>query len=181
MKTKNLLILNKTHHTTPSNNNQYNIETKFTHAIHDLNSQFKHHLFLSTTPHNNHSNSFSTLLELLNPTRFTHSVKIHNKKTLNDIMVHHLKKNIQTIQNNFPQHKILHIKINNLPSDAPKLVLSNLLNKYQTTHKQRFTDESTHTQTSTNLLLIKLQQQLLSSIKAFTHNLNTHHKTIKHQ
>lgn len=40
-----------------------------THAIRDLAPRFEHRLFLSATPHNGHSNSFSALLELLDPQR----------------------------------------------------------------------------------------------------------------
>ena len=47
----------------------YGIETKFTRAVRDLAGRFEHRLFLSATPHNGHSNSFSTLLELLDPYR----------------------------------------------------------------------------------------------------------------
>jgi hypothetical protein len=44
--------------------------------------RFEHRLFLSATPHNGHSNSFSTLLELLDPYRFTRGVKVRGKKAL---------------------------------------------------------------------------------------------------
>ena len=60
-----LLILDEAHHAAPSSGGRYGIETKFTRAIRDLGGRFEHRLFLSATPHNGHSNSFSTLLELL--------------------------------------------------------------------------------------------------------------------
>ncbi len=37
---------------------------------------FEHRLFLSATPHNGHSNSFSALLEILDPQRFTRAAQI---------------------------------------------------------------------------------------------------------
>src|SRR3954451_18110314 len=66
---RSLLILDEAHHAAPSSGGRYGIETKFTRAIRDLGGRFEHRLFLSATPHNGHSNSFSTLLELLDPDR----------------------------------------------------------------------------------------------------------------
>ena len=64
---------------------RYGIETKFTRAVRDLAGRFEHRLFLSATPHNGHSNSFSTLLELLDPYRFTRGVKVRGKKALEEV------------------------------------------------------------------------------------------------
>jgi SNF2 family DNA or RNA helicase len=58
---------------------------------------FEHRLFLSATPHNGHSNSFSTLLELLDPYRFTRGVKVRGKKALEDVMVRRLKEDIREV------------------------------------------------------------------------------------
>jgi hypothetical protein len=55
--------------------------------VRDLASRFEHRLFLSATPHNGHSKSFSTLLELLDPYRFTRGVKVRGKRALDDVMV----------------------------------------------------------------------------------------------
>ena len=65
-----LLILDEAHHAAPSSGGRYGIESKLTRAVRDLGGRFEHRLFLSATPHNGHSNSFSTLLELLDPSRF---------------------------------------------------------------------------------------------------------------
>ena len=64
----------------PASGGRYGIETKFTRAVRDLAGRFEHRLFLSATPHNGHSNSFSTLLELLDPYRFTRGVKVRGKR-----------------------------------------------------------------------------------------------------
>jgi hypothetical protein len=41
----------------------------------DLSERFDHRLFLTTTPHNGHSNSFSALLEMLDSQRFTRGIR----------------------------------------------------------------------------------------------------------
>ena len=86
-----LLILDEAHHAAPSSGGRYGIETKFTRAIRDLGGRFEHRLFLSATPHNGHSNSFSTLLELLDPYRFTRGVPVRGKNALDDVMVRRIK------------------------------------------------------------------------------------------
>ena len=67
-------------------------------AVRDLAGRFEHRLFLSATLHNGHSNSFSTLLELLDPYRFTRGVKVRGRKVLEDVMVRRLKEDIRTTQ-----------------------------------------------------------------------------------
>src|SRR5213595_50966 len=100
-------------------------------AVRDLGGRFEHRLFLSATPHNGHSNSFSTLLELLDPYRFTRGVKIR-PKALDEIMVRRLKEDIRAVQGGFPKREVVRIAIDGLPHDAPELVLSRLLDEYRT-------------------------------------------------
>lgn len=181
MKAGSLLILDEAHHAAPSSGGRYGIETKFTRAIRDLGARFEHRLFLSATPHNGHSNSFSTLLELLDPTRFTRGVKVRGKKALEDVMVRRLKEDIREIQGGFPSRKIVRIAVDNLPADAPELALSKLLDQYRTLREQRFSATSKRTQASAGLLVVGLQQRLLSSIEAFARSLETHRNTVERQ
>src|SRR5499427_5593110 len=122
-----LLILDEAHHAAPSSGGRYGIETKFTRAVRDLGGRFEHRLFLSATPHNGHSNSFSTLLELLDPYRFTRGVRVRGKRALEDVMVRRLKEDIRKVQGGFPKREPVRVVIDGLPDDAPELVLSRLL------------------------------------------------------
>ena len=65
-----LLILDEAHHAAPSSGQKYAIDSQFTKAVDTLALRFEHRLFLSATPHNGHSNSFSRLMEMLDPQRF---------------------------------------------------------------------------------------------------------------
>ena len=67
---KTMLILDEAHNAAPATSSKYAIDSKLTRAIRDLAWRFEHKLFLSATPHNGHSNSFSALLEILDPTVF---------------------------------------------------------------------------------------------------------------
>lgn len=176
-----LLILDEAHHAAPSSGGKYGIETKFTRAIRDLSEKFEHRLFLSATPHNGHSNSFSTLLEILDPYRFTRGVKVRGKKALEDVMVRRLKEDIRSIQGGFPIRRIVRIGIDDLPVDAPEIVLSDLLDQYRNVREERFATTARRTQAAAGLLVVGLQQRLLSSTEAFWRSLKVHRATVERQ
>jgi superfamily II DNA or RNA helicase len=176
-----LLILDEAHHAAPASSGHYGIETKFTRAVRDLAGRFEHRLFLSATPHNGHSNSFSTLLELLDPYRFTRGVKVRGKKTLEDVMVRRLKEDIRAVQGGFPKRDVVPHVIDGLPKDAPELVLSRLLDEYREAREQRLASTSRRAQAASGLLVVGLQQRLLSSIEAFARSLKVHRATVERQ
>ena len=175
-----LMILDEAHHAAPSSGGRYGIETKFTRAIRDISGRFEHRLFLSATPHNGHSSSFSTLLELLDPHRFTRGVRV-SQKALKQVMVRRLKEDIRQIQGGFPERRVEKIVINDLPADAPELVLSRLLEEYRAAREVRFSNRPRRARASAALLVIGLQQRLLSSIEAFARSLAVHRKTAERQ
>jgi superfamily II DNA or RNA helicase len=176
-----LLILDEAHHAAPASGGRYGIETKFTRAVRDLSGRFEHRLFLSATPHNGHSNSFSTLLELLDPYRFTRGVKVRGKKALEDVMVRRLKEDIREIQGGFPKRVVDRIAIGGLPIDAPELVLSRLLDEYRSAREERFAGASSRARAASGLLVVGLQQRLLSSTEAFARSLKVHRATVERQ
>ena len=175
-----LLIIDEAHHAAPASGGRYGIESKFTRAVRDLCGRFEHRLFLSATPHNGHSNSFSTLLELLDPYRFTRGVKVR-KTALDEVMVRRLKEDIRSVQGGFPLRKVKCLKLDGLPNNAPELELSRLLDEYRNTREQRFTSTTKRNQAAAGLLVVGLQQRLLSSIEAFARSLKVHRETVKRQ
>jgi superfamily II DNA or RNA helicase len=175
-----LLILDEAHHAAPSSGGRYGIETQFTKDIRELARYFEHRLFLSATPHNGHSNSFSTLLELLDPYRFTRGVKVQ-KKALDDVLVRRLKEDIRQVRGGFPRRSVVRLVIGGLPEDAPEIVLSGLLDEYRTLREERFARTSRRAQAAAGLLVVGLQQRLLSSIEAFARSLKVHRATVERQ
>ena len=176
-----LLILDEAHHAAPASGNRYGIETKFTRAIRDLAWRFEHRLFLSATPHNGHSSSFSTLLELLDPTRFTRGVKIRGKAELEKVMVRRIKEDIRKVQGGFPERRIERVVIDGLPPDTPELELSRLLDEYRSLREERHQSCSKKAQAAAGLLVVGLQQRLLSSVEAFARSLERHIRTVEKQ
>ena len=174
-----LLILDEAHHAAPSSGGRYGIETKFTRAVHDLSERFEHRLFLSATPHNGHSNSFSTLLELLDPYRFTRGVKIQGRGVLEDVMVRRLKEDVRLVQGGFPKRNVERVDVDGLPPDAPEIVLSQLLDEYRTAREERHARATAKQRAAAGLLVVGLQQRLLSSIEAFARTLEVHRRTVR--
>lgn len=175
-----LLILDEAHHAAPSSGGRYGIESHLTKAVRDLARRFEHRLFLSATPHNGHSSSFSTLLELLDPYRFTRGVKVQ-KKALDDVLVRRLKEDIRQVDGSFPLRQVVRLAIEGLPAGAPEIVLSDLLDEYLTLREERFANSARRTQSASGLLVVGLQQRLLSSFEAFARTLKVHRATVERQ
>ena len=176
-----LLVLDEAHHAAPSHGGRYGIESKFTRAVRDLCGRFEHRLFLSATPHNGHSNSFSTLLELLDPHRFTRGVRVRGRSDLDAVMVRRLKDDIRREVGGFPVRHVEPVVIDGLSEDAPELVLSELLEEYRGLRERRFATATARGRAAAGLLVVGLQQRLLSSIEAFAVSLARHRKTVERQ
>src|SRR5207302_840866 len=175
-----LLILDEAHHAAPSSGQKYAIDSQITRAVRELAPRFEHRLFLSATPHNGHSNSFSALLEILDPQRFCRGVPV-TIKYRDEVVVRRLKEDIREIQGGFPKRNVVQIDISGLPEDAPELVLSRLLDEYRDVREERLKSETRRTQAASGLLIVGLQQRLLSSIEAFARTLHVHRKTVERQ
>jgi hypothetical protein len=69
-----LLILDEAHNAAPARGSGCGVDSDFTKAVRQLAPRFEHRLFLSATPHNGHSNSFASRLEILDSQRFCRGV-----------------------------------------------------------------------------------------------------------
>ncbi len=173
-----LLILDEAHHAAPSSGAKYAIDSRITRAIRDLAPRFEHRLFLSATPHNGHSNSFSALLELLDPQRFTRGVKVL-KSNLDGVMVRRLKDDLRQLIGGFPKREPVQVDISGLPREAAELKLSTLLDQYRQVRQLRMADATKRKQAEASLLVSHLQQRLLSSVEAFARTLAVHRRTME--
>ena len=176
-----LLILDEAHHAAPSSGTKYAIDSKITRAVRDLAGRFEHRLFLSATPHNGHSNSFSALLEILDPQRFCRGVPVRSKKVLEAVMVRRLKEDLRAVAGGFPERVIRQIDLSGLPEETPELRLSVLLDQYRELREARLSGESKRKQATSALLISGLQQRLLSSVEAFARTLRVHRRTVQRQ
>jgi hypothetical protein len=104
---KSLFVLDEAHVAAPATRSRYAVDSEITNTIRDLAPRFDNRLFLSATPHNGHSNSFSALLEILDPIRFTRGVPVEGKTDLAPIMVRRLKKDLKKLGNERVPDRIL--------------------------------------------------------------------------
>ena len=175
---RTLLILDEAHHAAPASGARYAIDSQITRAMRDLAHRFEHRLFLSATPHNGHSNSFSALLEILDPQRFVRGVKVR-KGDLSAVMIRRLKEDMRAFVDGIPERKVEQVDIRDLPADAPELVLAEKLNAYRMLREARLSGESRTIQNRASLAISTLQQRLLSSIEAFAHTIRVHKAAVE--
>ena len=175
---QSLLILDEAHNAAPSSGIRYAIDSQITRTIRDIAPRFEHRVFLSATPHNGHSNSFSALLEILDPQRFCRGVSVL-KGQLEDVMVRRLKSDIRALEGGLPKRTIVQVDIGGLPSDAPDLLLAEKLDAYRIEREKRLAGEARSHQTAGSLVIGCLQKRLLSSIEAFSITLSVHRKSVE--
>ena len=178
-----LLILDEAHNAAPASNSlRYAIDSGLTRSLRDLAPRFEHRLFLSATPHNGHSNSFTALLELLDPARFTRGVPF-DPADLETVLVRRLKDDLRIALNEaFPERIVepLRIPKGSLPPDTPELELSRLLQRYRKQREDRLLAEgaSKRAINADRLVITNLQKRLLSSVEAFARTLAVHQRSL---
>jgi len=167
-----LLILDEAHHAAPASGSRYAIDSRITRAVRDLAPRFEHRLFLSATPHNGHSHSFSSLLNILDDTRFARGIAVRKQDT-NEVLVRRLKADIREVVGGFPIRETPPIIVN-LPADAPELRLADLLGEYEQAYLRRYAGTDRRRTSRAKLQISTLRQRLLSSFEAFSRTLGKH-------
>jgi len=192
---KSLLILDEAHVAAPASASKWATDSEITRVVRDIAPRFENRLFLSATPHNGHSNSFSALLEILDPQRFTRAVRITDPERLRPVMVRRLKEDLRGQEGvDFPKRLLVQVQLRAEddrwqatdlvydrsthtrtksdprdlgPTPSVELRLSRLLAEYTSLRKP--------TKGRGKLVFIHLQKRLLSSIPAFYRTLKKHH------
>ena len=80
-----------------------------------------------------------------------------------------------------PKRLVVPLGIDGLPDDAPELELSRLLDDYRDVREQRHASDSPAARAAAGLLVVGLQQRLLSSVEAFARSLEVHRRTVERQ
>lgn len=172
-----MLILDEAHHAAPAHGARYAVDSQRTRAVRALAPRFEHRLFLTATPHNGHSNSFSSLLEMLDPQRFTRGVPVR-PSDLDAIMVRRLKSDLRAFNEAFPRRVVEEITLKSLPSSTPELVLAEMLDDYGIALRAEASRDGPQSVVRARMLFAGLQKRLLSSIEAFARTLKAHRKSL---
>lgn len=173
---RSMLILDEAHQVAPASGTLYATDTRTTHAIRQLVHRFEHRLFLSATPHNGHSNSFSTLLEMLDPQRFTRGVNVNGPESLAPIMVRRLKRDLRSTVGGLPE-RLLVDHLLRMPPNAPEIHLGQLLAQYEICYRKTLQLAGVKDLEARALVCVNLHKRLLSSIYAFSRTLEAHAKS----
>lgn len=99
-----ILVVDEAHHVAPSSPSRtdkvgrerrgYAVDSQRTRAVRELADRAEHRLFLSATPHNGYTESFTALLEMIDPQRFVRGNLI-DAKALQEVAVRRLKRDLR--------------------------------------------------------------------------------------
>lgn len=85
-----ILVVDEAHNVAPAGSANYALESQRTRLIRKIGPHFQNRLFLTATPHNGYTESFTSLLELLDDQRFSRNI-LPDEKQLSQVMVRRLK------------------------------------------------------------------------------------------
>ena len=107
-----ILVVDEAHNVAPAGSAHYALASQRTQMIRAISPHFQHRLFLTATPHNGYTQSFTSLLELLDDQRFSRNI-VPDQKQLAQIMVRRLKTDLTDKDGNriFPTRNLKALEI----------------------------------------------------------------------
>lgn len=157
-----ILIVDEAHHVAPASppsiagSRGYAVDTQRTIAVRQLADRCEHRLFLSATPHNGHPESFTALMEMIDPRRFARGANL-DSTALKDVAVRRLKRDLPA--KGFRQRQVLTLPFD--PSENEQEMFALL--------DQIVTDSAklNGTKPSGDIVTMLLKKRFLSSPYAF--------------
>jgi len=91
-----LLIVDEAHNLMPS---AYGEDSQLAKMLRNISPWFEHKLFLTATPHNGYTRSFTGLLESLDPVRFQQKGELteHDEERIDELVIRRLKRDINEL------------------------------------------------------------------------------------
>lgn len=88
-----LLVVDEAHNLAPSS---FGADSDLAEMLQSISPWFEHRIFLTATPHNGHTRSFSGLLEALDPVRFTRKSELdeEDRRRVGETVIRRLKREI---------------------------------------------------------------------------------------
>jgi len=170
-----VLVVDEAHNVAPRGSNNYVQDSQRTKAIRTIAPHFEHRLFLTATPHNGYQESFTSLLELLDPQRFARGIPPEPEQ-LATVMVRRLKDDIVDWKGEpvFPRRRIVPIPVDYTDDERRAHAL---LAEY-TRLRRKSSKGETH-EYATTFVLTLLKKRLFSSPAAFAATLQRHRETLE--
>ena len=134
---------------------------------------FQHHLFLTATPHNGYTESFTSLLELLDNQRFSRNI-MPDEKQLSQVMVRRLKTDLVNSKGNpiYPKRRLQALSV---PFTDQERSIHSTLEDYC---KSREATTRHSVSIGTKFVNALLRKRLFSSPAAFASTLEKHVQTL---
>lgn len=169
-----ILVVDEAHNVAPSSSGQYPIPSQRTRLIRTIAPHFEHRIFLSATPHNGYTASFTGLLELLDDQRFARTAEPDGRQ-LQRVMVRRLKTDLVD-ENGDPIYPIRRLLPLEVDYTAEERYIHRLLREYTASRVE--TVSGTSAAFGTNFIHKLLKKRLFSSHRAFAMTLAKHRDTL---
>jgi ERCC4-related helicase len=160
-----LLIVDEAHNMAPAGFGQ---ESQRYHMLQRISKYFEHRIFLTATPHNGYTMSFTTLLSLLDPVRFTPKAVLdeHDRELISEVMVRRLKSEINEWADppRFPGREVIKVEVN---LTEKEIELFDALAEYRTQALDFLNRKAKRERNLGKFLFSLLTKRLLSSSYAF--------------
>jgi superfamily II DNA or RNA helicase len=169
-----LLVIDEAHNIAPAAGAHYALESQRTKFVRLISPHFQHRLFLTATPHNGYTESFTSLLELLDDQRFARNI-LPDDKQLSQVMIRRLKSDLVDAEGKplYAQRKLQALAVQYTPEERD---VHQKLNDYcASRERDAETGGSSFGTTFVNQLLKK---RLFSSPSAFASTLEKHVATL---
>lgn len=111
-----ILVVDEAHNVAPAGSSHYVLESQRTRLIRTISPHFQHRLFLTATPHNGYTESFTSLLELLDDQRFSRNI-LPDENQLSQVMIRRLKTDLVDAYGNpiYPKRNLKALEIHFTP------------------------------------------------------------------
>jgi superfamily II DNA or RNA helicase len=168
-----ILVVDEAHNVAPTGSAHYALESQRTQFIRKIAPHFQHRLFLTATPHNGYTESFTSLLELLDDQRFSRSI-LPDDKQLSQVMIRRLKTDLVD-KDGKPLYPKRNLQALTVPFTADERAIHKMLDSYC---KSRETTCQNTGATGTKFVNSLLKKRLFSSPAAFASTLEKHFSTL---
>jgi len=175
-----LLVVDEAHNVAPAGRGTRARDSDRTIMMREILPHFEHRLFLTATPHNGFTESFTALLEMLDPLRFSRG-PITDRKTFvrqrDAVMVRRAKDEIvdDLGRRRFPNREVeaLDVSLNDREKE-----LVEALDRYTAMRFERGSATTT-SRLAVRFALTLLKKRLLSSPLAFRNSIDVHHSHLR--
>ncbi|MRI31382.1 helicase [Endozoicomonas sp. OPT23] len=170
-----ILIVDEAHNIAPASSTHYAVDSLRTRFIRTIAPHFQHRLFLSATPHNGYTESFTSLLELLDDQRFARTIE-PDQEQLSQIMVRRLKTDIVDADGNriYPTRELHALKI---PYSGAERDIHKVLQDYCESRSIAAREQGSVK--GTEFIHKLLKKRLFSSPAAFASTLEKHIQSVE--